>query len=76
MIDHAAPGEGLVDLRIQVVTIGQNEEREVAAELAMHLAGEHHHRIALARPLCMPEDAQLAFPGLAIPNRLNRPIDA
>ncbi len=42
----------------------------------MHLAGEHHHRIALARALCVPEHAQLAQPCLAVAYRVDRAVDA
>ena len=55
VVHHPAAGEGLIDLAVEVVAVGQHQEGEVAAELAMHLAGEQHHRIALAGPLGMPE---------------------
>src|SRR4051812_14880298 len=75
MIHNPAAGEGLVDLRIEVVAIGQHEEREVAAELAMDLACEQGHRVALAGPLSVPEYAQLTLPLAALPDRLQRSVD-
>ncbi len=60
VVHHAAAGKGLVDLRVQVVAVGQDQKGEVAAQLAMNLPGEHHHRIALACPLSVPEHPQLA----------------
>ena len=74
-VNHAAAGKSLVDLRIQIVSIGKHQEREIAAELAMDLAGKHHHRIALACTLSMPEDPQLAIPLFALTNRLDCLID-
>ena len=76
VVHHPAAGEGLVDLAVEVVAVGQHQEGEVAAELAMHLAGEQHHRIALAGPLGMPEDAQPALPLLAFAHRRDGPVHA
>jgi hypothetical protein len=76
VVHHAASGEGLVDLRVQVVAVGEDQKGEVAAQLAMDLAGEEHHGIALARTLGMPEHAQLAVPELAVADRLDGPVDA
>ena len=42
----------------------------------MHLAGEQHHRIALAGPLGMPEDAQPAPPLPAFAHRRDGPVHA
>ena len=41
----------------------------------MHLAGERHHRVALAGPLGVPENAQLALPRLAVSHRIDGPVD-
>ena len=76
VVHHAAAGEGPVDLAVEVVAVGQHQEGEVAAELAMHLAGEQHHRIALAGPLGMPEDAQPAPPLPAFAHRRDGPVHA
>jgi len=54
VIHHAAAREGLAYLRVQIVAIGQHKECEVAAELAVHLAGKHRHRVALACALGVP----------------------
>jgi hypothetical protein len=76
VVHHAAPGKGLVDLRVQVVAVGEDQKGEVAAQLAMHLAGEEHHGIAFARALGMPEHSQLAVPELPVADRLDGPVDA
>ena len=76
VVHHPATGKSLVDLRVQVVAIGQHQEGEVAAELAVHLAGEQHHGIALARPLRVPEHPQPAGPVLPVANRGHGPVDA
>ena len=76
VIDHAAAGEGLVDLAVEVFAVGQHQEGEVAPQLAMHLAGEHHHRVALAGALGVPEDTEPALPLLAVAHRFDRPVDA
>lgn len=55
VVHHAASGKGLVDLLVQVVAVGEDQKGEVAAQLAMDLAGEKYHGIALARNLGMPE---------------------
>ena len=60
VVHDSASGERLVDLRVEFVAVRQDEEGEVAAELAMDLAREIDHRIALAGTLRMPEHAQLA----------------
>ena len=76
VVRHAAAGEGLVDLVVEVVAVGQHQEREVAAELAVHLAGEHHHRVALARPLGVPEHPEPALQRLALAHRLDGAVHA
>ena len=43
MVHDPAAGERLVDLRIEVITIGQHKKRKVAAQFAMDFAGEHRH---------------------------------
>jgi len=74
VIDESATGKRLVDLRIQILTVSQDDEREVAAQLAMDLPCEENHRVALARSLRMPEYAELALSVLAISNRLDGAI--
>ena len=76
VVHRAAAGEGLVDLVVEVVAIGQHQESEVAPEPAVHLAGEHHHRVALARPLGVPEHAEPALPRPAFANRLDGAVHA
>ena len=76
VIRHAAACKGFVNLGVQILTVGQNQKREIAAELAMNLAGKKYHRVALAGALGMPEYPQPALPVLAILHRLDGPIDA
>ena len=76
VVHQAAVGEGLVDLGVQVVAVGENQKGEVATQFAMDLAGEEHHRIALARTLGMPEHPRLAAPMAAVADRLDGPVDA
>ncbi len=76
VVHHAASGKGLVDLCVQVVAVGEDQKGEVAAQLAMDLASEEHHGIALARTLGMPEHPQLAVPALPVADRLDGPVDA
>jgi len=72
-----APGRAAAyTLRVQVIAVGEDRKGEVAAQLAMHLAGEEHHGTALARALGMPEHPQLAAPMLAVADRLDGPVDA
>ncbi len=70
VIHHTATGKALVNLRIEIVAVGENQEGEVTAKLAMHLARKKKHRIALPRPLGMPEDAKLPLALSALHNRL------
>ena len=76
VVNYAAAGEGLVDLRIQVISIGEHQKGEVAAEFAMDLAGEHHHGIALSCALGVPEDPQLSMQLFALTDRFNGPVDS
>ena len=76
VVHHPAAGEGLVELVVEVVAVGQHQEGEVAAELAVHLAGEHHHRVALARPLRVPEHSEPALALLALAHRLHGAVHA
>src|SRR5262249_16621067 len=48
-------GERLVNLVVEVVTIGHQQEREVPGHLSSHLLGEERHRIGFAAALSMPE---------------------
>ncbi len=73
---HTTIGKGPVDLGVEVVAVSQHQKGKVTAELAVHLAGEHHHRIALARALGVPEDPQLAVARLALAHRFDGAVDA
>jgi hypothetical protein len=43
VVHHTAAREGLVDLGVEVVSVGEDQEGEIATELPVHLAGEKHH---------------------------------
>ena len=58
---YLAANEGFVYLRIEVFSVCNNKKGEVAVQFSFHLSNKHHHRIALARPLRMPENAQLSL---------------
>ncbi len=75
VVHHAASGKSLVNLSIQVVTVGQHQECEVPAQLAMDLAREEHHGVTLARPLGVPEHAELAIAVPAVQDGLDGPVD-
>ena len=62
--DGPRVAEVLVDLVVEVVPVGDDEERPVAGHLPQHLLREEDHRKALAAPLRVPEDAQPALVGL------------
>ena len=76
VVDHAAAGVGLVDLGVEIVAVGQHQEGEVAAQFPAHLAAEHHHRVALAGPLRVPEDAELPRPRPPVADRLDGAVHA
>ena len=76
VVHDAAAGVGLVDLGVEVVAVGQHQEREVAAQLAAHLPGEHHHRVALAGSLGVPEHPELPLPRPPVAHRLDGPVHA
>ena len=64
----AAAGEGLVNLVVEVVAIGHQQEGEIARHLPAHLLGEERHGIGLAAALRVPEHAEPAEIGM-------RPLD-
>jgi len=72
VVGHAAPNEGLVDLRVEVLAVGHHHEGEVAGLRAAHLLGEEHHRVRLAAPLRVPEHAELAERGMGPLHDLDR----
>ena len=51
--------EGVADLCVQFVAVGQNHDSGRAGELAANLLRQKHHGIAFAAALGMPEHAQL-----------------
>ena len=77
VVRQSAPREGVVDLLVQILAVGQDQEREVPAQLAPNLPREIDHRIALARTLRVPEHAKpAAVPRSAVFHRLHRPVHA
>ena len=74
--DDAASGVRPIDLIVQVGAVAEHQEREVAAELAVHLAAEEHHGVGLPRPLRVPVDAEPAAPTVAVLDRADRPVHA
>ncbi len=58
LVDCPRGSEGLVDLLVQLVAVGDDHERPVAGDGAVDLLGEEHHGERLPRSLGMPEDPQ------------------
>ena len=56
----AGAREGGVDLLVELVAVGDDQETPVARHLAQHLAREEHHAQTLARALGVPEHAEAA----------------
>ena len=73
---HLGSHESLVYLIVEVLSVGDDKEGEVAGHLPLHLPYKHHHRIALARSLRMPEHAQLAVQLLAVLHRAHQVVHA
>ena len=57
---RARVGEVLVDLLVEFLAVGDDQEGPVARQLAQHLLGEEDHGIAFAAALGVPENAQPA----------------
>ena len=68
LVRDAAADEGLVNLVVEIVAVGHQQEGEVARHLAPHLLGEEGHRVGLAAALRVPEHAEPAEIGM-------RPLD-
>src|SRR5690606_14568816 len=79
-LDEVDPGaaEGVVDLVVEVDTIGhEHDPRVVLPELLQDRVGEHHHREALPAPLGMPDNTALPRPVRSDPpDPLHRPLHA
>ena len=75
-IDCADADVGVVDLLLQLLAVGDDQEGEVAGQLATDFFREEHHRVGFAAALGVPEHAQLARQALPVPHRLHRPVDA
>ena len=67
-VGQAAGDESLGYLVVQINPVGQYEnvgvlERgRIQRQMGLQLQGQEHHRQALARPLCVPDQALLLFP--------------
>ena len=64
----------LVDLVVQILAVGHQQEGEVARHLAAHLLGEERHRVGLAAALRVPEHAQPAEVGVRPLDDVDRPF--
>ena len=53
-----------VDLAVEIVAVGHEEERELPRDRAAHLFGEERHGIGLPAALGVPENAQFAEIGM------------
>ncbi|MDZ7811319.1 MAG: hypothetical protein U5L11_16370 [Arhodomonas sp.] len=76
MVHQANTGVRLVDLGIQILAVRADQEGEIPAQTPVHLAGEEHHRVRLARTLGVPEHAELAVSGLALFDGPDRSVHA
>ena len=76
VVDDAAARKCRINLPIEIIAVGEDQKREVPADLAVHLPGEECDRIGLPRPLRVPEHAELAVADLALSYRVDRAIDA
>ena len=59
--DRARVGEVAVDLLVELLPVGDDQEGPVARQLAQDLLGEEDHRVAFAAALGVPEDAEAAL---------------
>ena len=72
--EHAAAGECITDLAVQLLAIRQHDKGRRPRHLAPHLLCEKQHRVTLARALRMPEHTEPAAVQRAICVRLHRLI--
>lgn len=63
-VNDFATDKSSVNLPVQVVAVGHQQERELGRNLTAHLFREERHRMRLAAALRMPEHAQLAEIGI------------
>ncbi len=62
-VNDFATDKSSVNLPVQEVAVGHQQERELGRNLTAHLFREERHRMRLAAALRMPEHAQLAGSG-------------
>ena len=59
-VSDATADEGSIDLVVEIVAIGHQQEGEISRQLPAHLFGEEGHGIGLAAALRVPEHAEPA----------------
>ena len=74
--NHFRLYEILMDLVIKIFAIGDDQECEIARDLAPNLAGKEHHGKGLAGALGVPENAQLALQLRPILHRFHQIVHA
>ena len=74
VVSDAAADEGLVYLAIEVVSVGHQQEGEVAFQLPPHLLGKERHGIGLAATLGVPEHAEPAQVRMRPLDDVDRPL--
>ena len=74
--DGATGHELLVDLIVQLVAVGDDDEGPVAGQRAQDLLREEQHRETLAAALGVPEHAEPPALFLQLANRVDRAVDA
>jgi hypothetical protein len=55
-VSRTTAHEGLIDLLIEILAVGHDDEREIPRHDAPYLLGEKDHGIRLAAALSVPED--------------------
>jgi len=43
VVHNAATGKGFINLRVQIITVGQHQKREIPAEFAVDFPGKQNH---------------------------------
>ena len=66
--------ESPVNLAVEIVSVGHQQEREVAFQLPPHLLGEEGHGIGLAAPLRVPEHPEPPKVGMCPLDNVDWPL--
>ena len=64
VVGDAAAHESPVNLAVEIVSVGHQQEREIAFQPPPHLLGEEGHGVRLAAALGVPEHAEPAEVGM------------